>query len=82
MSSPKSPGKSPRSPQSPPGAVEAAETPAQQARDGFIQPDTDSDSAYSLSTDVTDTESLRSSILNYKWVHGRRFHAYGDGTYW
>ncbi|KAH7259025.1 S-adenosyl-L-methionine-dependent methyltransferase [Fusarium redolens] len=82
MSSPKSPAKSPKSPQSPPGAVEAAEAPAAQARDGFIQPDTDSDSAYSLSTDVTDTESLRSSILNYKWVHGRRFHAYGDGTYW
>ncbi|KAG7409018.1 hypothetical protein LZL87_012045 [Fusarium oxysporum] len=81
MSSPKSPDKSPKSPQSPPGAVEAAETPAQPVRDGFIQPDTDSDSAYSLSTDVTDTESLRSSILNYKWVHGRRFHAYGDGTY-
>lgn len=20
--------------------------------------------------------------MNYKWVHGRRFHAYGDGTYW
>ncbi|KAG5779529.1 hypothetical protein H9Q73_006829 [Fusarium xylarioides] len=78
MSSPKSPDKSPRSPRSPPGAVEASEAPA---RDGIIQPDTDSDSAYSLSTDVSDTKSLRSSILNYKWVHGRRFHAYGDGTY-
>ncbi|EXA36829.1 hypothetical protein FOVG_12710 [Fusarium oxysporum f. sp. pisi HDV247] len=78
MSSPKSPDKSPKSPQSPPGAVEAAETPAQQARDGFIQPA----SLIWPRTDVTDTESLRSSILNYKWVHGRRFHAYGDGTYW
>ncbi|CAG7557423.1 unnamed protein product [Fusarium equiseti] len=28
------------------------------------------------------TESLKSSIMEYKWVHGRRFHAYGDGTYW
>lgn len=37
MSSPKSPDKSPQSPRSPPEAVEA-ETPAQQARDGFIQP--------------------------------------------
>ncbi|KLO85212.1 Uncharacterized protein LW94_5839 [Fusarium fujikuroi] len=37
MSSPKSPDKSPRSPRSPPEAVEA-ETPAQLARDEFIQP--------------------------------------------
>ncbi|KAI5458957.1 S-adenosyl-L-methionine-dependent methyltransferase [Mariannaea sp. PMI_226] len=31
---------------------------------------------------VTDTESLRSSILGYKWENGRRYHAYQDGTYW
>lgn len=33
-------------------------------------------------TQVTDTESLRSSIFNYKWENGRRYHAYGEGTYW
>ncbi|KAM5384601.1 hypothetical protein ACJZ2D_001346 [Fusarium nematophilum] len=44
--------------------------------------DNDSDSSYSLSTRVTDTESLRSSILNYKWENGRRYHAYQEGSYW
>ena len=34
------------------------------------------------STRVTDTESLRTSILNYKWENGRRYHAYNDGAYW
>ncbi|KAM5354776.1 hypothetical protein ACJ41O_001422 [Fusarium nematophilum] len=31
---------------------------------------------------VTDTESLRTSILSYKWENGRRYHAYKDGAYW
>lgn len=31
---------------------------------------------------VTDTQSLRSSILNYKWENGRRYHAYQEGSYW
>ncbi|KAF5247073.1 hypothetical protein FAUST_925 [Fusarium austroamericanum] len=56
--------------------------PAVRPEDGTIEPDTDSDSSYTKSIEVTDTESLKSSIIEYKWVHGRRFHAYGDGTYW
>lgn len=40
-------------------------------------------SSNSLSrTQVTDTESLRSSILAHKWENGRRYHAYEDGSYW
>ncbi|KAI8716926.1 hypothetical protein NCS52_00987200 [Fusarium sp. LHS14.1] len=33
-------------------------------------------------SEVTDTQSLRSSILNYKWENGRRYHAYQEGSYW
>ncbi|KAI8712755.1 hypothetical protein NCS52_01374500 [Fusarium sp. LHS14.1] len=77
MSSPKSPPKSsPKSPESPEAAA-----PAARHADDNIEADTDSDSAYSVSA-VTDTESLRSSILDYKWENGRRYHSYGDGTYW
>lgn len=36
----------------------------------------------SYRTTVTDTQSLRSSILNYKWENGRRYHAYQEGSYW
>ncbi|KEZ44052.1 hypothetical protein SAPIO_CDS3791 [Scedosporium apiospermum] len=31
---------------------------------------------------VTDTLSLKSSIFNYKWEYGRRYHAFEEGTYW
>ncbi|PCD36595.1 hypothetical protein FGRA07_07599 [Fusarium graminearum] len=74
MSSPEMPPR-PRTP-------EELEDPAVRPEDGTIEPDTDSDSSYTKSIEVTDTESLKSSIIEYKWVHGRRFHAYGDGTYW
>ncbi|SCB65004.1 unnamed protein product [Fusarium graminearum] len=74
MSSPEVPPR-PRTP-------EELEDPAVRPEDGTIEPDTDSDSSYTKSIEVTDTESLKSSIIEYKWVHGRRFHAYGDGTYW
>ncbi|KAF5008110.1 hypothetical protein FDECE_5594 [Fusarium decemcellulare] len=84
MSSPKSrqsrQSRSPTSGQSP-------HSPANQGAEaepdnGAIEVDNDSDSSYSVSTRVTDTESLRSSILNYKWENGRRYHAYQDGSYW
>ncbi|KAF5004713.1 hypothetical protein FDECE_8824 [Fusarium decemcellulare] len=81
MSSPKS-----RHSQSPaggrsPGSAEGQGTDAQLG--GIIEVDeNDSDSSYSVSTRVTDTESLRSSILNYKWENGRRYHSYQDGSYW
>ncbi|KAF4459273.1 Phosphoethanolamine N-methyltransferase 3 [Fusarium albosuccineum] len=84
MSSPKSSTKS--SPKRSPSVGEGAETgsPQDPLREeaGEIEVDTDSDSSYSAATHVTDTESLRSSILNYKWENGRRYHAYQDGAYW
>ncbi|TPX11523.1 uncharacterized protein E0L32_007734 [Thyridium curvatum] len=42
----------------------------------------DWDSAYALSMAPTDTTSLKSSIMHYKWEHGRRYHAFGAGLYW
>ncbi|KAF5022707.1 hypothetical protein F66182_5255 [Fusarium sp. NRRL 66182] len=80
MSSPKSPPKSPESPET--AGIPVAQPENAQPEDAAIEPDSDSDSTYSQSTRVTDTESLRSSILNYKWENGRRYHAYGDGPYW
>ncbi|KAI1066399.1 hypothetical protein LB506_008276 [Fusarium annulatum] len=81
MSSPKSqksrsPTKSPPGPQSPAAVGQVAEEQA------AIEVDDDSDSSYSKSTGITDTESLRSSIMAFKWENGRRYHAYQDGSYW
>ncbi|KAF4951582.1 hypothetical protein FGADI_7357 [Fusarium gaditjirri] len=81
MSSPKSqksrpPTKSPSGPQSPAALDQVAEDQA------AIEVDDDSDSSYSKSTGITDTESLRSSIMAFKWENGRRYHAYQDGSYW
>ncbi|RSM06590.1 hypothetical protein CDV31_009019 [Fusarium ambrosium] len=72
--------RSPPSHQSPAALAEVTESQA--AGGGHIEVDQDSDSSYSLSTRVTDTESLRSSILSYKWENGRRYHSYQDGSYW
>ncbi|KAG5754838.1 hypothetical protein H9Q70_002549 [Fusarium xylarioides] len=81
MSSPKSqksrsPTKSPPGPQSPAALGQVAEEQA------AIEVDDDSDSSYSKSTGITDTESLRSSIMAFKWENRRRYHAYQDGSYW
>ncbi|KAF5586328.1 methyltransferase [Fusarium pseudocircinatum] len=81
MSSPKSQKsrsltKSPPGPQSPAALGQVAEEQA------AIEVDDDSDSSYSKSTGITDTESLRSSIMAFKWENGRRYHAYQDGSYW
>ncbi|CAI4219756.1 unnamed protein product [Parascedosporium putredinis] len=46
--------------------------------DGVSSDDTSKDAPWA----VTDTMSLRSSILNYKWEYGRRYHAFQSGTYW
>ncbi|KEZ39563.1 hypothetical protein SAPIO_CDS9465 [Scedosporium apiospermum] len=76
---PKSPkaGKTP-SPQPPSSPI----SPRLGNIDAPIEADTaDADSVYASSV-VTDTTSLRSSILAYKWEHGRRYHAYQDGAYW
>ncbi|KAH8736219.1 S-adenosyl-L-methionine-dependent methyltransferase [Ilyonectria robusta] len=82
MSSPRkspSPDKAGRSPTRSP---EAPGNSTDEAIDNHIEVDDDTDSTYSEGTRVTDTQSLRSSILNYKWENGRRYHAYNDGEYW
>jgi hypothetical protein len=44
---------------------------------------TDTDSAYdSESLLGDDTLSLASYITEYRYEHGRRYHAYSDGAYW
>ncbi|KAK1772791.1 S-adenosyl-L-methionine-dependent methyltransferase [Phialemonium atrogriseum] len=81
MSSPKTASPKAASPKA--ASPKTPESPAAaQPQDGVIEVDNDADSAYSASTQVTDGESLRSSILNYKWENGRRYHAYEDGAYW
>ena len=30
----------------------------------------------------SDTATLTSSIFNYRWENGRRYHAFRDGEYW
>ncbi|EYB29126.1 hypothetical protein FG05_13857 [Fusarium graminearum] len=76
---------SPEMPPRPP-TPEELEDPAVRPEDGTIEPVSHYFSpmygVYPSQIEVTDTESLKSSIIEYKWVHGRRFHAYGDGTYW
>ncbi|KEZ41752.1 hypothetical protein SAPIO_CDS6727 [Scedosporium apiospermum] len=87
MSSPKAP-KSPESPpKSSPKSTSPTPGPASPPRDllgdagAVIEDLEDASSVYAQST-VTDTTSLRSSILDFKWENGRRYHAYQDGAYW
>ncbi|KAM0317957.1 hypothetical protein ACHAPQ_010840 [Fusarium lateritium] len=42
----------------------------------------DTDSSYSISAELaSQTSSINSSILNYRYVNGRRYHAFREGTY-
>ncbi|KAG5763236.1 hypothetical protein H9Q72_008662 [Fusarium xylarioides] len=42
----------------------------------------DNDSTYNLSEgSVSQTSSINSSILNYRYVNGRRYHAFREGAY-
>ncbi|KAF5660554.1 methyltransferase [Fusarium heterosporum] len=79
MSSPNSSVRFPTSLNSPPKSPVSRTL---QPGHAVIEPASDSESSYSVAIKFTDTESLRSSILDYKWENGRRYHAYGDGTYW
>ncbi|ERF70020.1 hypothetical protein EPUS_03572 [Endocarpon pusillum Z07020] len=47
-----------------------------------LQVDDDVDSAIGDESDASDTTSLRSSIFNYHYENGRRYHAYHAGSYW
>ncbi|KIW01727.1 uncharacterized protein PV09_06904 [Verruconis gallopava] len=42
----------------------------------------DEDSSFGDSDILSDTTSLKSSILNYHYENGRRYHAYRKGSYW
>ncbi|QKX57065.1 uncharacterized protein TRUGW13939_04173 [Talaromyces rugulosus] len=46
-----------------------------------ISVDSESDSAYGENVD-SELTSLRSSIMNYHYENGRRYHAYHCGAYW
>lgn len=85
MSSPTTPAKSKSASASPKATSPLAggQSPGDVERGtGIIEVDvSDAESSYSSSA-VTDTTSLRSSILNYKWEHGRRYHAFQEGSYW
>ncbi|KAJ2907253.1 S-adenosyl-L-methionine-dependent methyltransferase [Zalerion maritima] len=59
--------------------------PGQQLGTGDIEVDVDifdGDSAYAESTHQDDTQTLASEATKFKWEHGRRYHAYGNGEYW
>ncbi|KAF1842642.1 S-adenosyl-L-methionine-dependent methyltransferase [Cucurbitaria berberidis CBS 394.84] len=42
----------------------------------------ETDSAYNDEDIASDTTSLKSAIVNYKYRNGRRYHAYKEGSYW
>lgn len=42
----------------------------------------DDDSAFEEESQYTDTESLRSSIFNFRKEHGRTYHVYGSTEHW
>jgi hypothetical protein len=42
----------------------------------------DDDSAFEEESQYTDTESLRSSIFNFRREHGRTYHVYGSTEHW
>jgi len=46
-----------------------------------IDSEIDTDSAYSENPQ-SETTSLRSSVFNYHYENGRRYHAYHSGSYW
>lgn len=48
-----------------------------------VQPEQgDEDSAFEEESQYTDTESLRSSIFNFRKEHGRTYHVYGSTEHW
>lgn len=47
-----------------------------------IIPDTYHDDGYNIEDSVSELTSLRSSITDYVYENGRRYHAYHAGSYW
>jgi hypothetical protein len=67
----------------PSGHTEGNATFATIAHDNTHEDYNDADSAYdSESLLGDDTRSLASYITDYRYEHGRRYHAYRDGAYW
>ena len=71
----------PRS-ENPAVAMDAPIEPAPSEPSGITQTQIDSafDDGASASFSLTDT--LNSSVSDYRWENGRRYHAYRDGAYW
>ncbi|RMJ24772.1 Methyltransferase [Aspergillus sp. HF37] len=70
-----------------PSQPTAAAQPAPNAEHVEIVPDNDpyaaEDPAFLSATDAaSSTQSLSSSVLNYQYENGRRYHAYRQGEYW
>ncbi|KAF4958037.1 hypothetical protein FSARC_11123 [Fusarium sarcochroum] len=75
-----SPKSSPKSGQSPAARTQSPTIEA--ALEVDEEQPGDDDSAYSLSSGGgSQTSSINSSILNYRYVNGRRYHAFREGTY-
>ncbi|KAF6834762.1 phosphoethanolamine N-methyltransferase (TAM domain methyltransferase) [Colletotrichum musicola] len=81
-----SPTRSPPRPPSEHGSPAAVEADAAAEEDGDqprleAESDVDSDIASNYASDVCDTVSTTSSIFNYEYENGRRYHAYRAGQY-
>ncbi|KIV81498.1 hypothetical protein, variant [Exophiala sideris] len=48
---------------------------------GAIEPDVDPDEGYDTMSIASDLTSLKSSVMNYEYENGRRYHAYQAGKY-
>ena len=56
--------------------------PPNEPSDGAQPEQGDDDSAFEEESQYTDTESLRSSIFNFRKEHGRTYHVYGSTEHW
>lgn len=48
----------------------------------MVEHDNDNDSTFGESDAQSDLTSLRSSVFDYEYQNGRRYHAYHAGSYW
>ncbi|KAK5995344.1 Methyltransferase pytC [Cladobotryum mycophilum] len=56
-------------------------TPLEVDEEAYDDEDGDGDSAYASDRDTSYTGSITSSIYNYQYENGRRYHAYREGQY-
>jgi hypothetical protein len=63
--------------------IAPTDSPPQIEADDQRQPEeAGDDSAFEEESQYTDTESLRSSIYNFRKEHGRTYHVYGSTEHW